>query len=97
LFHFIVQLNRNSFTVQAGAMQWTAGSVEMTSGIKGVGDFLGKAIAAKVTKESAAKPEYSGNSLLQYGFGRWPFPGMRIHRQTKCSSSHHTELRSSLI
>ena len=36
----------------------------MTSGIKGVGDFLGKAIASKVTKESSAKPEYSGNGLV---------------------------------
>jgi len=36
----------------------------LISEFKGVGDFLGKAIAAKVTKESAAKPEYSGNGLL---------------------------------
>lgn len=60
----LIELNGNSFTVQAGAMQWTAGAVEMTSGIKGVGDFLGKAIASKVTKESSAKPEYVGNGLL---------------------------------
>ena len=45
-------------------MQWIAGAVKMTSGIKGVGDFLGKAIASKVTKESSAKPEYSGNGLV---------------------------------
>ena len=60
----LIELNGNTFTVQAGAMQWIAGAVKMTSGIKGVGDFLGKAIASKVTKESSAKPEYSGNGLV---------------------------------
>ncbi len=45
-------------------MQWTSGSVAMTSGIKGVGDFLGKALASKVTKESSAKPEFKGSGLL---------------------------------
>lgn len=60
----LIELNGNAFTVQAGAMQWTSGAVKMTSGIKGVGDFLGKALASKVTKESAAKPEYNGNGLL---------------------------------
>lgn len=60
----LIELNGNAFTVQAGAMQWIAGAVKMTSDIKGVGDFLGKAIASKVTKESSAKPEYSGNGLV---------------------------------
>ncbi|MBE5974026.1 AIM24 family protein [Lacrimispora xylanisolvens] len=60
----LIELNGNSFTVQAGAMQWTSGSVSMTSGIKGVGDFLGKALASKVTKESSAKPEFKGSGLL---------------------------------
>lgn len=52
------------YTVQAGAMQWMSGSVEMTSGIKGAGDFIGKMISASVTKESAAKPEYKGVGTL---------------------------------
>lgn len=60
----LVQLDNNSVTVQAGAMQWTAGAVGMTSGVKGVGDFLGKAIASKVTKESTVKPEYMGDGCL---------------------------------
>lgn len=60
----LIELNGNSFTLQAGAMQWMAGSIKMTSGIKGVGDFFGKAIASKVTKESAVKPEYAGNGLV---------------------------------
>lgn len=60
----LIELNGNAYTVQAGAMQWMAGDVAMTSGIKGVGDFLGKAIGGAVTKESAAKPEYKGNGLV---------------------------------
>lgn len=54
----------NSVVVQAGAMQWTAGAVGATSGIKGVGDLLGKLVKGAVTKESAVKPEYSGTGLL---------------------------------
>ena len=60
----LIELNGNSFCTQAGAMQWIAGNVTMGSGIKGVGDFLGKAFASAVTKESASKPEYSGNGLV---------------------------------
>ena len=54
----------NSVVVQAGAMQWTAGAVGATSGIKGVGDLLGKLVKGAVTKEAAVKPEYSGTGLL---------------------------------
>ncbi len=60
----LLELKGNAFTVQAGAMQWTAGSVSMTSGIKGVGDFFGKALKSSVTKESTSKPEYVGNGLV---------------------------------
>lgn len=60
----LIEMNGSPWTLQADAMQWMTGNVTMGSGIKGVGDFLGKAISAKVTKESAAKPEYTGNGLL---------------------------------
>ena len=50
--------------VQAGEMQWTVGNVKITSGVKGVGDLLGKAIKGAVTKESAVKPEYVGSGLI---------------------------------
>lgn len=56
----LLELNGNSYVVQAGAMQWMAGQVSMESGVKGVGNFLGKAVASAVTKESAVKPIYSG-------------------------------------
>ena len=50
--------------VQAGAMQWTAGNVNATTGLKGVGDLFGKAVRGKVTGESAIKPEYTGDGIL---------------------------------
>lgn len=55
---------KNTAVVQAGAMQWMAGNVVATSGIKGVGDFFGKAIKGAVTKESGVKPEYKGQGIL---------------------------------
>lgn len=61
----MVALNgSNSVITQAGAMQWMAGDVNATSGVKGVGDFLGKLVKGAVTKESAVKPEYVGNGTL---------------------------------
>lgn len=51
-------------TVQSGAMQWTVGNVNATTGLKGVGDFLGKALRGSVTGESAIKPEYTGVGAL---------------------------------
>ena len=60
----LVELENNSVTIQAGAMQWTLGDVTSGTGIKGAGDLIGKMFASKVTGESAIKPEYHGNGLL---------------------------------
>lgn len=60
----ICDLSKANVTVQAGAMQWMAGHVESTTGIKGVGDLFGKAIRGKATGESAIKPEYTGDGIL---------------------------------
>ncbi len=54
----------NTAVLQAGAMQWTAGNIKLTTDVKGVGDFMGKMFKGAVTKESAVKPKYSGNGLL---------------------------------
>ncbi len=54
----------SSLTLQAGAMQWTVGDVNATTGIKGAGDLFGKMIKGKVTGEGAIKPEYVGNGLI---------------------------------
>lgn len=60
----MLELNDSSYTVQAGAMQWTCGDVNMTSNVKGAGDFLGKLVNSAVTKESAIKPVYQGTGKL---------------------------------
>lgn len=60
----VCDVSKSNVTVQAGAMQWTVGNVNATTGIKGVGDFLGKAMRGSVTGESAIKPEYTGEGML---------------------------------
>ena len=78
----------HSAVIQAGAMQWMGGNVQATSGVKGIGDFLGKAIKGAVTKETAVKPEYVGEGCLvlepTYKYiiladiGKWGPAGMTI-------------------
>ena len=60
----VCELKNADITLQAGAMQWSVGNVNATTGIKGVGDLFGKAIRGKMTCESAIKPEYTGNGTL---------------------------------
>lgn len=60
----VCNLEKANVTVQAGAMQWMVGNVNATTGLKGVGDFLGKAMRGSVTGESAIKPEYTGTGTL---------------------------------
>ena len=60
----VCDVAKSNVTVQAGAMQWTVGNVNATTGLKGVGDFLGKAMRGSVTGESAIKPEYTGDGTL---------------------------------
>lgn len=60
----VCELRNSNVTVQAGAMQWLVGNVNATTGVKGVGDLIGKAFRGKVTGESAIKPEYTGTGTL---------------------------------
>ncbi len=55
---------KNSAVLQAGAMQWMLGNIELSTNVKGVGDFMGKMFKGAVTKESAVKPEYRGVGTL---------------------------------
>ena len=78
----------HSAVIQAGAMQWMGGNVQATSGVKGIGDLLGKAIKGAVTKETTVKPEYVGEGCLvlepTYKYiiladiGKWGSAGMTI-------------------
>lgn len=40
----LINLEDNEYTISSGAMQWSVGNVEVVAGVKGVGDFFGKAI-----------------------------------------------------
>ena len=60
----ICDVGKSPITTQAGAMQWMVGDVNATTGIKGVGDLLGKAVRGKASGESAIKPEYTGTGTL---------------------------------
>ena len=60
----VCDVSQSNITTQSGAMQWTVGNVNATTGIKGAGDLIGKAFRGKMTGESAIKPEYTGDGLL---------------------------------
>lgn len=61
----ICELKRTTgITVQSGSMQIMVGDVNATTGLKGVGDFIGKAFRGSVTGESTIKPEYVGKGTL---------------------------------
>lgn len=57
-------LNNSAVKIQAGAMQWMSGAVEMNSGVTGVGNLLGKMVKGAVTGESAVKPIYQGSGYV---------------------------------
>lgn len=50
--------------IQSGAMQWMVGDVNVTTGVKGAGDFIGKMFKGAVTNESTVKPEYTGDGIV---------------------------------
>ena len=60
----VAKLENDSLTMQAGALQWMTGKIEVKTDVKGVGDFLGKVVKGAVTKESAVKPVYTGTGLV---------------------------------
>ena len=60
----LVQLNNSACKTQGGAMQWVAGNIQTTSGVTGVGNFLGKMVKGAVTGESGVKPEYTGQGFV---------------------------------
>jgi hypothetical protein len=55
---------KTGVTLQAGAMQWTVGSVHANTGVKSAGDFMGKMFRGAVSQDSVIKPEYSGTGRL---------------------------------
>lgn len=60
----VAELNGNGVIIQAGAMQYMMGGLEVATNIKSVGDFAKKLLGSVVTKESAVKPRYHGTGTL---------------------------------
>lgn len=84
----VANLNGNGIIIQAGAMQWIGGNVDVATNIKGAGDLAKKLIGSKVTGESAVKPRYHGTGtvvleptykhILFENVGSWGEGGMVI-------------------
>ena len=60
----LCELSKGNVICQSGAMQWMAGNVHNSSGVKGLGDLVSKVIRGKATGESAIKPEYMGEGIM---------------------------------
>lgn len=58
------ELDGGTVKLQKGAMQWFVGDIQMSSGIKGVGDAVGKMFKGKMTGEAGTKPEYTGTGVV---------------------------------
>ena len=52
----LIDLKDDSYTIQAGAMQWMNGNISASSGVKGVGNFFGKMVSSAVTVTLSASP-----------------------------------------
>lgn len=65
----ICDLSKAQITLQAGAMQWTVGNVNATTGVKGVGDFLARRCAAG---SAASRP--SSRNIPVTAFWCWSRP-----------------------
>lgn len=60
----LCKLENSAVKLQAGAMQWIAGSIEMNADVGGVKGLLGKMAKSVVTGESVVKPIFSGSGYL---------------------------------
>lgn len=60
----LCSLKQSGIALQSGAMQWFAGDVNVSTGIKGASDLIGKGLKSKMTGESAIKPEYTGQGVV---------------------------------
>ena len=59
-----IGLQDDAVVIQAGAMQWFGGAVQVATDVKCAGDLIGKFIGSKVTGETAIKPKYYGSGLV---------------------------------
>ena len=66
-------LNNSIITVEAGALHFLNGNIEVTNKMGGVGGFISKKITSKLTGEGAFNPTYSGTGevYLEPSFGHF--------------------------
>ena len=60
----LVQLNNSSCKMQAGAMQWLSGNINVSTGVKSAGGLFKNMAKGLVSGESAVKPEYTGSGFV---------------------------------
>lgn len=75
----MVQLNgNNGVKLSPGAMQFMTGNIEMTSGVKGLGDLVGKMVGSKMTGNAPIKPEYTGMGVIMCEPTYWHFLTLNV-------------------
>ena len=61
----IVDLSKTTgIYLQAGEMQWMSGANKLSADVNGIEDMGKKFLKSKLTKETLAKPEYSGDGFV---------------------------------
>ena len=60
----LITLKDDAIRLKPGAMQMMLGNVSQDTGVKSAGDFIGKALKAKVTGDNAIKPVYRGTGQV---------------------------------
>lgn len=60
----LVNLANNAIRLKPGEMQVMIGNIQSETGVKGVGDLLGKMVKSQMTGDNAIKPLYYGSGWL---------------------------------
>lgn len=60
----ICSLSKADVIIRAGRMQWMVGDVEMRSGVSGISNFIARSVKAKLVKQTAVHPEFTGTGLV---------------------------------
>lgn len=60
----MIDLSNNEIMMKAGAMQYTLGDLEMTTGIKGMGGLVRNLMSNAVTGSGAVRPHYKGTGTV---------------------------------
>lgn len=62
----VAQLQNQKIKMRPGALEWMVGDVQLSSGIQGAGDLVGKFFKSKITGSDTpiVKPEYSGTGVV---------------------------------